>query len=161
MIRLSANLSKKTPLPGIDFSSQQFGASMEIEVSDGDTPEAIRAKIRELYSLLSSSIDEQLAQAQAPGNGQQPVDPPQSRTPRIPTGSNGNGNGQRGNRGGRMVMATAAQKKAIAAICKDQGLEVGEVLADWHGDPEKLTVKEASNVIDALKGKPAGNGSRR
>ena len=36
MIRLSANLSRKVPVPGIEFSSQQYGASMEIEVSDAD-----------------------------------------------------------------------------------------------------------------------------
>jgi len=30
MIKISANLSKKVPLPGVDYSSQQFGAAMEI-----------------------------------------------------------------------------------------------------------------------------------
>lgn len=159
MIRLSASLSRKVPLPDIAFSSQQFGASMEIEVSDADRPEAIQARIRELYGLLSASIDEQLAQAQASANGQQPVDPPQPRSPRIPAA--GNGNGQRSNRGGRAVMATAAQKKAIVAICKDRGLDIVEVLRDWNGDIERLTIKDASGVIDLLKGKTAVNGNHR
>lgn len=34
MIKLSANLSKKVPIPGRDFSSQQYGAGLEIEVAD-------------------------------------------------------------------------------------------------------------------------------
>jgi hypothetical protein len=30
MIKISANISKKVPIPGTEFSSQQYGASMEI-----------------------------------------------------------------------------------------------------------------------------------
>jgi len=33
LIKLSANLSKKVPVPDVEFSSQQYGAAMEIEVS--------------------------------------------------------------------------------------------------------------------------------
>ena len=164
MIKLHAHIQKKVPLPGHDFSSQAFSAGLEVEVADNDNPAVIQERIRQLYALLNSAEEEQLAQAQAPANDLPPATSGQPRAPRIPTpsnGPNGHGNGQRGNRGGRTVMATAAQKKAIAAICKDQGLEVAEVLLDWDGDPEKLTVKEASNVIDLLKGKPAGNGNRR
>lgn len=65
MIRLSANLSKKVPLPGVQFSSQQYGAAMEIEVGDGDKPEAIHQRIRELYAMLSNAIDEQIGGAPA------------------------------------------------------------------------------------------------
>ena len=38
MVRISANISKKVPIPGTEFSSQQYGAAMEIEVSDADRP---------------------------------------------------------------------------------------------------------------------------
>ncbi len=66
MIKISANISKKVPLPSVEFSSQQFGASMEIEVSDADQPDAIHQRIRDLYALLSRSVDEQIAGASQP-----------------------------------------------------------------------------------------------
>jgi hypothetical protein len=76
MIRLSATISKKVPIPQTQFSSQQFGASVEIEVSDADKPEAIKQRIRQLYGLLSQTIDEQIVLASQPaskgGNGQSP-----------------------------------------------------------------------------------------
>lgn len=175
MLKLNASMSEKRPLPGVQFSSIQIGGSLEVEVADGTKPEVVLERYRELYAQLQQSISRQYAQitdhqANGDGNGTAPDGQPaasgqaQSRTPRIPgtsNGGNGHGNGQRGNRGARTVMATAAQKKAITAICRDRELDVAEVLADWDGDLERLTVKEASGVIDALKGKPAGNGSRR
>ena len=63
MIKISANLSKKVPLPGVEYSSQQYGAAMEIEVSDADQSAVIQQRIRELYALLSTSIDEQITGA--------------------------------------------------------------------------------------------------
>jgi len=56
VIKISANISKKVPIPGTEFSSQQYGAAMEIEVSDADKPENIQARIRELYRALSVAI---------------------------------------------------------------------------------------------------------
>ena len=37
MIRISATLSKKLPIPNLECSSQQYGASLEIEVSGADS----------------------------------------------------------------------------------------------------------------------------
>ena len=161
MIRLSANVSKKLPIPGEQFSSQQFGASMEIEVSDADQPEIIQARIRDLYALISTAIDEQLAGA----NGQAGAKPrpapaplPQNRLPaqaraQQPAPKGGDGNG-----GKRAVTATEAQQKAIYAICKGLGVEVKDVLADYHvARSRDLTVKDASRLIDELKRREAAN----
>jgi len=63
MIKISANISKKVPIPGTEFSSQQYGAAMEIEVSDADKPENVQGRIRELYQALSVAIDEQIGAA--------------------------------------------------------------------------------------------------
>ena len=148
MIKISANLSKKVPLPGVEYSSQQFGAAMEIEVSDADQPEAIHGRIRDLYALLSQSVDEQIAgAAQPPGsNGYQapvanvvpirtqPVQsapPPVQQRPAYANGrnriaaatTNGNGNGSL-----RRITCTEAQAKCIYAICKAQGLDMISVL---------------------------------
>ena len=41
MIKLSADLSKKVPLPNVDFSSQSYSAGMEIEVCSADALKAL------------------------------------------------------------------------------------------------------------------------
>jgi hypothetical protein len=174
MIKLSANLSKKVPIPGLDFSSQQFGASMEIEVSDADKPDVIQARITELYGLLSSSIDAQIAGAaqqptnvyQAPAANvvplrsqtapapvqQQPAAPQRNGYAvgrnRVAAVTNGNGNGN----GRRSVNATEAQCRAIFAICKANGIDMAAALADFNvSDAKDLHVKDASRLIDQLK----------
>jgi|ERR1043165_4446044 hypothetical protein len=160
MIRLSANLSKKVPLPGIDYSSQQYGASLEIEISDADKPEVIQGRIKELYVLLSNAIDEQLVSVQSnTGNASPPAGPaaqpvrqsaPQQRNGapvnRLPA-ANGNGSGN-----GRRVTATEAQVKCIYAITKASGLNLTEILADYNcTDPKQLHIKDASTLIDKIK----------
>lgn len=164
MIRLSANLSKKMPLPGIDYSSLQFGASLEIEVSDKDQPEAIRQRIAELYGLLSEAVDEQMAQAgvsaqprtrYAPRNGHStPARGNGYRSGTATARSNGNGR--------RATPATAAQCRAIASICNSLGLNVADALAEYRvDDPADLTVRDASAVIDDLKSRQAPPPARR
>ena len=157
MIRLSANLSKKVPIPGADFSSQQYGASMEVEVSDTDKPEIIQERVRQLYGLLSATIDEQIAQAGAVrpapkqtnggnGNGNGHASPPANGRRTGYARTNGNGNGS------RRINATDAQQRAIFAICKSMNLELAEVLADYNvADTRDLNVKDASRLIDELK----------
>jgi hypothetical protein len=168
MIRLSANLSKKVPIPGCEYSSQQYGASLEIEVSDADKPDAIQARIRELYTLLSNSIDAQLSGAtNYPETAPTPALPP----PTVPqpvqqqpaqqrvgyavgrnrvAAVNGNGNGRR-------ATCTEAQAKCIYAICKAQGLDLPAVLADFNvSHARDLHVKDASRLIDQLKARQNG-----
>lgn len=158
MIKLHAHIQKKVPLPGHDYSSQSYSAGLEVEVADNDNPAVIQDRIRQLYALLNSAVEEQLAQTQAPANGQQHAEP-QQRTPRIPAA--GNGNGQRGNRRGQVVPATQAQIRAIKSIASEQGLDLAEVLAPFHAScPEDLTIKDASAAIDNLKVRKA-NGNRR
>ena len=168
MIKISANISKKVPIPGKEFSSQQYGASMEIEISDADKSEVIQSRIHELYGLLSCSID-----AQINGTAQYPENAPTPPAPRQPVQSqqqmvparNGNGyvNGRNriasngvastnGNGNGRRVTCTEAQAKCIYAICKAQGLDMLAVLADYNvADAHDLHVRDASRLIDQLK----------
>jgi len=161
MIRLSANLSKKVPLPGVQFSSQQYGAAMEIEVGDGDKPEAIKERIRELYSMLSNAIDEQIGGASAGQNI--PTLPPSDTAPRNGNGhSQTNGRAGRATGNGRRVTATEAQCRAIHAICKSQGVDVNTILPDYNVvRVEDLNVRDASRLIDELKAPQNTPPSRR
>jgi len=185
MIKLCANLSKKVPIPGLDFSSQHFGASLEIEVSDADKADAIQARIRELYGLLGHAIDEQIAAASGQGYAGEPVPeapigqypspqasvlpPPQQQYPApalVPGRRPQNGNGRNrtsngnGNGNGRPTQATDAQRRAIFAICKTQNLDMAAVLAQYGvADAAQLTLKSASELIDSLKRQRQGNGA--
>ena len=143
MIKLSANLSKKLPVPSIDFSSQQFGAALEVEVADTADEVALAEKLQKMYRLLERSIDQQIAGA----NGTEAQTPPSSTPPsrRAAVGGNGS-NGH----------ASPAQVKAIFAISKDRGM-ARDALTDLLRDefnvekPEDLTLKEASDLISRLQ----------
>ena len=144
MIKLSANLSKKTPIPGKDFSSQQFGAAMEIEVSDAADPREIGDKLRQVYELLEGSVDAQLEAASRPPATGQPTHH------RLPGGNGGNGNGRRNGR------ASQAQIKAVFAISRDRGMSRDEIIRVIRGEfgvdrPDDLDVRQASDLIGTLQ----------
>jgi hypothetical protein len=152
-MKISASVCKKIPIHGTQFSSQQYGAGLEVEVPDGLQGEELQEKLRRLYGILARSIDGQIAAtaaAKADGNG------------------NGDGSGKaaaavparpavgQGGSGGaiRFIPATAAQQRAVYAICKELGIEVAAVLAERGvAGMERLGLKTASQIIDALKAK--------
>jgi len=168
MIKLSAHVAKKLPMPGVAFSSQTFGASLEIEISDADAdrPEALRQRTRNLYALLSRSIDEEIVAAGEAVRSERSLparqDWPRREAPREPARREPDGRDRErpdaNNRepGGPDRGSTPAQQRAIHAICRSQGLAVRDVLSEYGTDsPRGLTVKEAGAVIDRLK---AGDG---
>ena len=61
MIKLTAHVSKKVPLPGVEYSSRSFSAGIEVEVADGVDVSQLRGRLQVLYGLLESSVDEQIA----------------------------------------------------------------------------------------------------
>jgi hypothetical protein len=151
MIKISANLSKKVPLPGVDYSSQQIGAAMEIEISDTDRPDAIKQRIQEVYALLSQTVDEQISSAAPPARAsasvRQPVTPTNGRRYQSQNGRSNSG---------RPVMATEAQQRALYAIAKQMNLDLKEILASYNAaDASQLTVRDASALIDDLKSQQA------
>lgn len=179
MIKISAHIQKKLPLPGFEFSSQCFSAGLEVEASDADSPEAIKLKIRQLYAVLEESVNAQIAAAaeahgqaaehdnggnghRQSGAGQQARRPNDGEAQQRAQGStSGNGNGQRGNRRGPMVPATAAQCKAIRSIAGEQNLDLAAVLAPYRVNAaEELSIRDASRLIDELKARK-GNGACR
>ena len=175
MPKLSATLSKKVPMPGLEYSSQQFSCGLEMELSGEQTQDSIRQNIRKLYTLLHAAIDEEIQGAianpsafthslQNASRNSNPTtenrrwnnrssygDSRQSRWSKPRTGSRyGNGGSQSSGR------ATQAQVKAIFAISKANGMERGdllEMLDERFGvqQPEHLSVKQASKLIETMK----------
>ncbi len=172
MPKLSATLSKKVPMPGLEYSSQQFSCGLEFELSTDLSQDAIRQKIHNLYVLLHAAIDEEIQSAVAnpPAfmhslRGASRSTNTSAETRRWNNRSYGDnrqprwskpGGGSRYNGGGQSGRATQAQVKAIFAISKANGLERGdllEMLDERFGvnQPEQLSVKQASKLIETMK----------
>ena len=145
MIKLSASVCKKVPLPGVEFSSQSYSAGMEVEVSCDASHQVVKDRLRSLYGLLEEAIQEQIqgGPSQAPEERSRP---PQQRR-------NGPGKGG-GNGSSRSV--TEAQQKAIYAISRSQGYSrqrLGDMVSESFGvdSVSDLSIGEASSLIDTLK----------
>ena len=63
MTKLIAGVLKKVPVPGIEFSNHQFSSGLEMEVPDGATDEALAHRLRELFALLSRTVEAEIASA--------------------------------------------------------------------------------------------------
>ena len=150
-IKLSGSVSRKVPIKGVDFSSQSFGASMEIEINSADASE-VQVQLVQLYASLNAGIDAQIAGVSQPVAVQtQPTPlPPPARngvasTNRVAAIANGNGHAPKTN-------CTEAQAKCIFAVSKAKGIDLKAILSDFKvTDARDLSVKEASILIDKLK----------
>jgi hypothetical protein len=59
MLKLNASYSKKVPAEQ-DFSSQQYHASVELELSDALKPEELQQRIHETFQLVRQSVETEL-----------------------------------------------------------------------------------------------------
>jgi hypothetical protein len=98
-------------------------------------------------------VDAELGSAPSNPNGD-------GRAPREPQPG-----GHRNNPPSEVRYATTSQVRAIRAICHRQGLDARQVASERFrvNDPEELTLREASSLIDDLKawsGNPRTGGGR-
>lgn len=148
MPRIAAHLSKKAPLPGVPYSSTEVGAFLEFEVPDDEPEEVLRARVKRAYDLLETSIDEQLRHATRPDA--------QSLTSMNIADTSAASQPAAHRNGTRPGGCTQAQRRALVAICRDRKLELAEVLRDLGMQHlEDLSVRDASMLIDDLKGRAA------
>jgi hypothetical protein len=176
MSKLSATLSKKVPIPGLEYSSQQFSCGIETELAGETTQESIKQTLRKMYALLHEAVNAEIResaqhQPELPASQAPARDHPPARrwegSPRQgyrgnsqPRWNSPRGGSQRryggGNGGNNSGRATQAQVKAIFAIAKANGIEREDLFErireQFEADkPEELGVKEASQLIEALK----------
>jgi hypothetical protein len=144
MLKLNAGLSRKIGEP--DYGSRGASVNLELEVEGHlvAEPDALLDRIRKLFSMARQAVDEEL-------NGHRNVATEKNHTPTA-NGSNGKTNGQPNGR-----PATASQVRAIRSICEERNLKPDVVVKDRYGlTLEALSLRDASALIDELKGKPAG-----
>ena len=147
MIKLSANVSKKVPVPDVEFSSQSYSAGMEVELSSGTSKEEVEQKLRALYALLEESINQQIRDRKENSKG--------GNSPKADA-KQGQKNYPKGNNSNTSRRATKAQLRAIHAIAKDQGYpdeELKSLVSETCGvdSTSALSIGQASALIDTLK----------
>lgn len=137
MLRLSASYSKKVPVDGQDYSSQQYHAAVELELSDTETPQQLSGRIHKTFALVRDAVEKELRGTQA--------------TQPAPE------NNGTGNRGGK---ASNKQIKFLVDLAVRNGHTIDELntmVAQRYGVTGlyELDRRQASSVIDGLTGKNA------
>ena len=162
-LKLNVGVSRKIGLP--DYGSVGATCSLEFEVDaallDRDL-EAFHAQVSHAYGAARRAVHDELARLQAAGT-QAPTKP----SARDAVNGSGAGDGHaRGNGeavpAGRTAAeaprrgktATANQVNAIRSIARQKGADLVAILRDQYdvGTPEDLTLRQASALIDWLKG---------
>ena len=60
MLKINASFSKKVPVPGEEYSSQSFHASIECECADALTAEQLQEKIHATFDLVKTAVENEL-----------------------------------------------------------------------------------------------------
>jgi hypothetical protein len=162
-MKLNVGVSRKLGLP--NFGSVGASCNLELELDatllERDL-EAFHAQIRGAYTAADQAVHDELARLQAAGT-QAPTKPRARDAVNWSRPENGHarGNGEavlagrtaaEAPRSGKP--ATASQVKAIRSIARQKGAELVPILRSEYDVqmPEDLTLRQASALIDWLKG---------
>ena len=155
-VQINIGLNKK--VGEANYGSRGASVNLEVELDSGiiEDPDRLRSQIHKLFGLARDSLNAELHpdDNHHAGNGHH---------------SNGNGrtnghgcaNGSTGNRSSNGRGATQSQIRAINAIAKRSRIDLIPILRQYGVQAvADLSIGDASNLIDELKGQPAGNGGR-
>ena len=138
MLKLNASYSKKIPVPGEEFSSQSFHASIECECADALTPEQLQEKIHATFDLVKTAVESELHGK--PAAKPEPATQPAQAEPAKPD----------------TAKASNKQVKFILDLAKGKGLTLTALNARVKDRFKVETVydlgrKDASKLVDELK----------
>ena len=141
MLKLNASYSKKVPA-GEEYSSQSYHASVEVELPDGLSGEALQARIHETFDLVRNSVEAEL-HGNVPRNCEgYPVAEERKTAPQ-------------GNRAaGRQndVPASSKQLSYLLDLARQRGVTPQQIAAQ-HGVPDirQLSKRQCSELINSWR----------
>ena len=138
MLKLNASFSKKVPVPGEEYSSQSFHASIECECADALTAEQLQAKIHETFDLVKTAVEAELNGK--PAAKTEPAPQTAKPEPAKPDAAK----------------ASNRQVKYLLDLAKGKGLTLSALNARVHDRFKVESVydlgrKDASKLVDELK----------
>ena len=153
-LKLNVGVTRKVGLP--DYGSVGASCNLEVEVDaaliDRDL-DAFHARVRDVYVAAHQAVHDELARLQAPVEApHDPPAPPPRRASNGQSGGNGHADPPPAGRPRPLRPATENQVRAIRSIASRQHADLDGLLRDYGvGRPEDLSLKQASELIDALK----------
>ena len=167
MMKLNVGLCRKVGEAHYGSRGATVNLELELDSSLVSDPARLKERIRQLFSLVRTSLAEELNGSNGNGHGQQPNgEAPLPNTQNGNGDDNGNNNGNEhssgspnGQRNGGQRPATLSQVKAIHAIARSRRINVFQFLQKRFqvGRPDDLSLTDASAAIDELKS-PDGSG---
>lgn len=152
VIKLNCGISRKVGEPNYGSRGASVNVELELESAAAQDTNLLHDRIRRLFAIAKSSVDEELGIAAIAGAPQQSSQPSGAPTPSH-TSPSSNGNSTK--------PATEAQLRAIWAICNQLGIDQdAEAQRTFRHPVSQLTVPEASKLIDHLKQVQAASAPR-
>ena len=160
MLKLNVGYSRK--VGEADFGSRGASVNVEVELDAGviREPDRLRGQIQHLFEVAEASVNEELNSPQAnvrrsPNNGTNGNGQNGHRNGVTNGSSNANGSS---NGNGSSRLATQSQVRAIHAIANRQRVDLSNLLQNRFrvARPDDLSIRDASHMIDELKGQQTG-----
>ena len=152
-LKLNVGVSRKIGLP--DYGSVGASCNVEVEVEsnliDRDL-DAFQARVRDVYVAAHQAVHDELARLQAPSGAHDPPASPSRPAANGHPAGNGHAGPPSSGRSRPRRPATENQIRAIRSIASRQHADLDGLLRDYGvSRPKDLSLKQASELIDALK----------
>ena len=154
MLKLNASYSKKVPAEG-EYSSQSYHASIEVELSDGLTPDQIQDRIHETFAMVRDSVEAELhGNKPAEHEGAAPQNPQNQSRQGYRSGASNYGKGKGQSQDD--AAASPKQIKYLLDLARNNGVTPQQILTRFKVNAlEDLTRNQCSLAIDEFNGKAA------
>jgi hypothetical protein len=169
MLKLHAGVSKKVGLPGFSSASASCTIEAELDSSLLNDTEGFQIVVQRAYQSCEQAVQDQIARLTSDGDNEpQPQEVVEVRSSPAISGARITTNGAGTYPTNRAVIrdqpsprpATASQVRAIRAICSRRKIDLLSLLRERFGltTADELGIRQASNLIDELKGDEPTNG---
>jgi hypothetical protein len=146
MMRLNTSFSKKQPIPGKQYSSEGFMASVEVELPEGLTQKQLDARISDTFELVRNSVEREISGNPANIPMAPAIQVAQAPTPVV----------QQPQAVTKDVAASPKQIKYLLDLARQGNIQLADYFQQFGlTDEGQLSRQQCSQLIDQLSGKQA------